>query len=91
MPYNKYHRYAKYVGSQGQDEGYHEKYIINSAGIPHDIEVYPPALDMDGHKLPWRVVWDGAVDYEGNKTQMLKRYPELKPNNVKVGSKSFKI
>jgi uncharacterized protein YdiU (UPF0061 family) len=29
-------------------------------------------------KGDWRVVWDGAVDYDGNKAGLLKRYPEFK-------------
>ena len=26
----------------------------------------------------WEVFWDGALDYSGNKKDMLKRYPELR-------------
>jgi hypothetical protein len=27
---------------------------------------------------PWRVIWEGAVDFEGNKKEMLSRYPEFR-------------
>ena len=79
-------KYAKYIGSSGQDEGYHETYRLNGK----DIEVYPPHSSEDG-LMGWQVIYDGTFDFEGNKTQLLKRYPELRPHKVKVGSKSFKI
>ena len=43
-----------------------------------DVTIDPPTYDDEGHKLPYRVVWSGAVDFEGNKRDLLKRYPEFK-------------
>ena len=64
-----------YLGSSGQDEGFHESYKIGN----DEIEIYPPSRDpLEGYRLPWRVVYNGAIDFEGNKKDLLKRYPEFR-------------
>ena len=44
-----------------------------------DVTIYRPSYDeMDGHRLGWQVIFSGALDFDGNKKDMLKRYPEFK-------------
>ena len=43
------------------------------------VEIYRPHYDdSDGRKVMWSVIYDGALDYDGNKKDLLKRYPEFK-------------
>jgi hypothetical protein len=44
-----------------------------------NVTIYRPNYDeYEGRKTQWCVIWCGAVDFEGNKQDMLKRYPEFK-------------
>ena len=39
------------------------------------VEVYYDTV----HRIQaWSIIWEGALEYTGNKKDMLKRYPELK-------------
>lgn len=43
------------------------------------VQVYEPRHDDTGEYIPyWEVVYDGAVDFQGTKEEMLKKYPELR-------------
>lgn len=65
----------KFIESRGEGSGYHSVYTVGK----DEVEIYPPAIDdFDGSRLPWRVVWNGAVDFEGNKKDLLSRYPQFK-------------
>lgn len=35
-------------------------------------------LDTTARVAPWRVIWEGALDFEGNKKDLLSRYPEFR-------------
>lgn len=73
-------REVQYEGEHGVDSGFHWIYKVkNDEGGWDEVQIYPEAYDdSDGNKLPWRVVWEGAMDFEGTKTDLLKRYPEFK-------------
>jgi hypothetical protein len=44
-----------------------------------DVIIFRPHFDdFEGITLGWTVVFSGAIDFEGNKRDMLKRYPEFK-------------
>jgi len=34
--------------------------------------------DTSTRYSPWRVIWEGALDFEGNKKDLLARYPEFR-------------
>ena len=59
------------------------KHLMTCAHCGHtetqDVRIYRPRYDDNEHrKTQWCVIFSGAVDYEGNKKDMLKRYPEFK-------------
>jgi hypothetical protein len=65
----------EYLGEHGQDSGYHQTYKVGF----DEVEIYPSHYaDEGGFVKEWAVIWNGAVDYEGNKRDLLKRYPEFK-------------
>lgn len=39
------------------------------------VEVWRDTLERTG---AWSVIWDGALDFTGNKKDLLARYPEMK-------------
>ena len=44
-----------------------------------DVTIFRPHFEEFGKcRTPWTVTFSGAVDFEGNKKDMLKRYPEFK-------------
>ena len=44
-----------------------------------DVTIFRPHFDdYEGRRIMWCVIFSGAVDFEGNKKDMLKRYPEFK-------------
>ena len=44
-----------------------------------DVTIFRPRFDdYEGHKLGWIVIFSGALDFDGNKKDMLKRYPEFR-------------
>lgn len=67
----------KVNGWHGIDSGEHLALEIDGK----EVEIYPPARDDLGYILQWRVVWNGGLEFEGNKKDMLKRYPEFKVLN----------
>ena len=68
-----------YAGENGQDEGYHQEFTVTDEHNKTSyVEIYPPARDIEGNKIQWEVLWDGALDFDGNKRDLLKRYPEFR-------------
>lgn len=65
---------AGYLESAGIDEGYHRRFKVGK----NEIDVYPPHRDYDGNMMQWTVIYDGALDYDGDKKGLIKRYPELR-------------
>ena len=46
-----------------------------------DVVIYRPnsnSLNLEETNKHWTVIFSGALDFEGNKKDMLKRYPEFK-------------
>ena len=44
-----------------------------------EVTIFRPNYNYyEGGKSQWYVIFSGAVDFEGNKKDMLKRYPEFK-------------
>jgi len=59
------------------------KHIMTCAHCGHtttqDVTIFRPHYDdSEGHETQWCVLFSGAIDYEGNKKDMLKRYPEFR-------------
>jgi len=44
-----------------------------------DVTIHRPKYDdYERRKTQWCVIFSGAMDFEGNKKDMLKRYPEFR-------------
>ena len=59
------------------------QHIMTCAHCGHteaqEVTIFRPRFDdCERHYTQWCVLFSGAVDYEGNKKDMLKRYPEFK-------------
>lgn len=69
-PKNVEQVYAGYQDGEWANQFYAYRFKVDGK----EVEV---TTDLT-RKSDWRVVWDGAVDYDGNKAGLLKRYPEFK-------------
>jgi hypothetical protein len=63
------------------------QHIMTCAHCGHteaqEVTIFRPRFDdYEKHYTQWCVLFSGAVDYEGNKKDMLKRYPEFKDITV---------
>ncbi|RLG44793.1 MAG: hypothetical protein DRN81_03655 [Thermoproteota archaeon] len=67
---------AGFVGTKWADE---EDRLIKLKVNGDDVEVFisHPNRVLRGEVEPITVIWEGAIDFEGNRSEFVKRYPNL--------------
>ncbi len=80
LPYSGSRRKLEFEGSDtgdGEWAGQFNIWRFTSADAPAG-ERANVEVSYDNVNRTWSVFWNDVLDYEGNKRDMLKRYPELK-------------
>lgn len=79
--FKKFQPVVKLWQPKGTDEDFYWFVEVEtSGGQIQYVEIFPRHYDQyDGHYTQWCVVWEGAVDFTGNKRELLARYPEFRP------------